>query len=427
MSQNFQPLRGFRDLMGEDVARLAQVESVAIKVLQGYGYNEIRLPLLEVTSLFDRSIGESTDTVSKEMYTFELRDGSQVSLRPEATASCVRALLDSGAIRGSRPKWWYAGPMFRHEKPQRGRFRQFYQVGAEAFGYGDPDIDVEMICITADLLNALGVLESAQLEVNTLGSPPSRQAYRKALVQYLEPVRSRLDADSQHRLHVNPLRILDSKTESTQELLQDGPDLHDYLDPDSRSRFDELLDRLEESGVRFTVRRDLVRGLDYYTHTVFEWTSHELGSQKQIGGGGRYDGLATLLGSSQDIPAVGFSMGLDRIGLLLSQKGGVTNSDGLDIYVVELGDSNRSYATGIARSLRETGRFRVREHQGGGKIKNRMREADRSGARWALIIGDAERDAQTVGLKWLREERPQDTVPASGLLEYMSSALERVP
>ena len=424
MKNQFQTVRGFRDIHGSEMSRVALVESKAISVLRGYGYSEIRLPILEKTELFDRGIGETNDTVSKEMYTFDDRDGTSISLRPEGTASCVRALVQSGLARERKPKWWYAGPMFRHERPQKGRYRQFYQVGAEAFGFSGADIDAELIIMTSDLMDELGLTAHATLDLNTLGSSVSRAKYRQELVEYLSPHRDKLDSDSQRRLDVNPLRILDSKVAETQALLKNGPRIHDHLDEESRLRFARLQELLDSANIDFTVKHSLVRGFDYYTHMVFEWNTDELGSQRQIAGGGRYDGLVALLGGPRDIGAVGFSIGVDRMALLHAKAYPETEFADSDIYVIGMNESVRPFASGLARKLRASGRFRVREHQGGGRLGSQMREADRSGAKWALIIGEAEQESQHVGVKWLREDRQQECIPVGSLLEYMSSAME---
>ena len=424
MKGHLRSVRGFRDIYGSEMSRVALVESRAVAILRAYAYSEIRLPILEKTELFNRGIGATNDAVSKEMYTFDDRDGTSVSLRPEGTAPCVRALLESGLARERKLKLWYSGPMFRHERPQKGRYRQFYQVGAEAFGFSGADIDAELIIMTVDLMDALGLKAHATLDLNTLGSTASRIAFRKALVQYLQPHRGKLDPDSERRLDVNPLRILDSKVDRTQDLLKDAPRIHDYLDEESRHRFADLQDLLKSADIDFTVKDSLVRGFDYYAHMVFEWNTDELGSQRQIVGGGRYDGLVPLLGGPKDTGAVGFSIGIDRVVLLHEKIYPETEFSDSDIYVIGMNDAVRPFASGLARKLRESGRFRVREHQGGGKLGAQMREADRSGAKWALVIGEEEHISQRVGVKWLREDRQQESVPVSNLLEYMSSAME---
>ena len=406
-------VRGMRDLYAEELASIRIVESVFGDTLKSYGYEHIRLPTMERTALFSRGIGESTDAVAKEMFSFDDETDS-LSLRPEGTASCVRAVIDANMYRGNQPKLWYVGSMFRHERPQLGRYREFYQVGAEAFGFNGPDVDAELIRIVQDVWERLEVNEEITLEINSLGNTASRIRHRDALVEYLEGYREDLDADSQRRLELNPLRILDSKNEHTQQIVERAPNMSDYLDDESKRHFDEFQERLVRFDIRATMNPRLVRGLDYYTHAVFEWNTERLGAQKQVGGGGRYDGLCELLGGAP-CPAAGFAIGVDRVALLRNELGLSTPSYTPDVYVLALSDDEDEYARQVAAQLRTTSNYSVRVHQGGGKVKARMRAADRSGARIALIIGAQEAASNQVSLKWLRINREQVTVPVTDL------------
>ncbi len=413
MSERSPLVRGMRDLYADELARIRFVEEVFGNTLQSYGYELIRLPVIERTALFSRGIGEATDAVSKEMFTFDA-ENDPVSLRPEGTASCVRAVIDANLYRGGQPKLWYSGSMFRHERPQRGRYREFFQVGAEAFGFDGPDVDVELIRVVQDVWDQLGLANEITLEINTLGTPASRQKQREGLVEYLTPHKDELDEDSRRRLDLNPLRILDSKNEQTQRIIEHAPEISDYLDDESRRHFDEFRERLAGQGIDATVNNRLVRGLDYYTHAVFEWNTQRLGAQKQVGGGGRYDGLCELLGGAP-CPAAGFGIGVDRVALLQQDLGIDAPNSKVDVYVLALSDDEEKFALDVAAQLRTQTELRVRMHQGGGKVKARMRAADRSGASVALIIGAHEAASNQVSLKWLRGERDQVTVPVPEL------------
>ena len=416
MSERTSLVRGMRDLHADELANIRLVETLFGETLESYGYELIRLPIIERTALFSRGIGEATDAVSKEMFTFDDETDS-LSLRPEGTASCVRAVIDANMYRGRQPKLWYSGSMFRHERPQLGRYREFYQVGAEAFGFNGPDVDAELIRIVQDVWERLDLAEEITLEINSLGNTTSRKRHRDALVEYLGQYRTRLDEDSQRRLDQNPLRILDSKNEQTQKIIEQAPSISDYLDDESRSHFDEFQERLARFGIPATVNSRLVRGLDYYTHAVFEWNTAKLGAQKQVGGGGRYDGLCELLGGAS-CPAAGFAIGVDRVALLRNELGLATPTLTPDVYVVALSDDEEDYAAEVAAQLRTTSRLRVRMHQGAGKVKARMRAADRSGAPVALIIGAQEAASNQVSVKWLRIDREQATVPVAELPTY---------
>ena len=402
-----------RDLYADELANIRHVEDVFSDRLVSYGYESIRLPVMERTSLFSRGIGESTDAVSKEMFSFD-DDTDSLSLRPEGTASCVRAVIDANLYRGNQPKLWYVGSMFRHERPQLGRYREFFQVGAEAFGFNGPDVDAELIRVVQDVWDSLKLTDEISLEINSLGNAASRQSHRNALVDYLTDFKDQLDEDSQRRLDHNPLRILDSKNGKTQQIIEQAPSIANYLDDESRSHFDEFRERLERFNIKARVNDRLVRGLDYYTHAVFEWNTDKLGAQKQVGGGGRYDGLCELLGGAP-CPAAGFAIGVDRVALLLSEVGIRSPKTKPDVYVIALSDGEEDFAYGVATELRTNSNLSVRVHQGGGKAKARMRAADRSGASMALIIGAQEAASNQVSLKWLRLEREQVTVPVAEL------------
>ncbi|MYD44540.1 MAG: histidine--tRNA ligase [Gammaproteobacteria bacterium] len=406
-------VRGMRDLRSDEVNAIGFVESAFSDVLSSYGYEYIRLPVIEHTALFSRGLGEATDAVSKEMFSI-IEESDALSLRPEGTASCARAVIDGNLYRGNKPKLWYAGSMFRRERPQRGRYREFYQVGAEAFGYEGPDIDAEFIRLVQDVWERLKIDHAITLEINTLGSAESRHAYRNALVEYLRPHKEALDEDSQRRLDLNPLRILDSKNQRTQEILQDAPLMEDFLDEHSLNHFKEFRNLLERHDIHGQVNSRLVRGLDYYTHAVFEWNTDLLGAQKQVGGGGRYDGLCELLGGNP-CPGVGFAIGIDRVALLLQQLEIETPKAQPDAYILALSDDEQAFADKVSQQLRSETKLAVRSHLGGGKVKARMQMADRSGAEYALIIGAQEAACNHVAIKWLRAEREQITVPLAEL------------
>ncbi|WP_218668222.1 histidine--tRNA ligase [Vreelandella utahensis] len=377
------------------------VERTLGGVLSAYGYREIRMPILEKTELFSRSIGEVTDIVEKEMYTFEDRNGDSLTLRPEGTAGCVRAAEQHGLLFNQQQRLWYTGPMFRHERPQKGRYRQFHQIGVEAFGMEGPDIDAELLLMTARIWRALGLADQVRLEINSLGTAADRQRYRDALTAYLENHRDRLDEDSQRRLATNPLRILDSKVAETQRVLEDAPVLADYIGEESREHFRALCERLDAAGLAYSVNAGLVRGLDYYGKTVFEWVTDALGAQGTVCAGGRYDGLVEQLGG-RSTPAIGFAMGMERLILLLETEGLIPEwvNGHADIYVMSMDDSLSAQAFGLAERLRDAlPANRVVSHCGGGGFKSRMKKADASGARLAVILGADEAAAGEVSVK----------------------------
>jgi histidyl-tRNA synthetase len=397
------------DILPADIAGWQHLERVARELFASYGYQEIRVPIVEHTALFKRSIGEYTDIVSKEMFTFEDPGGDSLTLRPEATAGIVRAMITNGLLHNQKQRVWCAGPMFRHEKPQRGRFRQFHQLDVEAFGYTGPDIDAELILLSARLLKRLGV-ERVELNLNSLGTPESRRAYRERLVDYFSAHKSRLDSDSLRRLEGNPLRILDSKNPELQEVIAAAPLLTDYLDDASRLHFDGLRRYLDAAGVPYVVNPRLVRGLDYYSHTVFEWLTTELGSQGAVCSGGRYDGLVAQLGG-EPTPAIGWALGQERLVELLGQQRGAQSAAAPHVYVVIAGQRAEAEGLTLVEKLRDAlPALQIETHCGGGSFKSQMKRADRSGAQIALIVGDAETERRVAGLKSLRVEGPQAEV-----------------
>lgn len=408
------------DLLPDQSPVWQYLETQVKTVLQAYGYAEIRTPIVEQTELFKRSIGEVTDIVEKEMYTFEDRNGDSLTLRPEGTASCVRAAEQHGLLYNQVQRLWYTGPMFRHERPQKGRYRQFHQVGAEAFGMDGPDIDAEVIIMSAQLWKRLGLIESVELQLNTLGSAEARARFKEDLVSYLSARKDLLDADSQRRLESNPLRILDSKDQNTQQLLNDAPHFHDYIDEESKTHFEQLKSLLEAAGIRYRVNSRLVRGLDYYGKTVFEWVTDALGAQGTVCAGGRYDGLVSQLGG-KPTPAVGFAMGVERLVLLLEELQLVPQSvrQRIDVYVIGMGDDNLANAMSVAETLRHDAGLRVQLHCGGGGFKSQMKKADKSGADFAILIGDDERAASEVSLKPLRGNGDQIRVTQNSLISEL--------
>lgn len=417
-----QSIRGMNDLLPHESPLWQYIESIVADVLQSYGYREIRFPILEQTALFKRAIGEVTDIVEKEMYTFEDRNGDSLTLRPEGTASCVRACEQNGLLYNQTQKLWYAGPMFRHERPQKGRLRQFHQIGVEAFGFAGPDVDAEMLLLTARLWRELGLTEKVTLQLNSLGSNAARADYRAALVAYLEKFESDLDEDSKRRLHSNPLRVLDSKDPDTQKILEAAPKLQDWLDDESRRDFDVLCNVLARAGMEFELNSRLVRGLDYYNKTVFEWITRDLGAQGTVCAGGRYDGLVEQLGG-RATPAFGFAMGMERLALLMATAGQVLSVADADVYIVAAGDL-------IAEALLLAEQCRVdvpahviQVHCGGGSFKNQLKRADKSGALLAVILGEEEAARQVATVKFLREEREQEPVPFATLGAFLRQQL----
>ena len=420
--QPIQPPRGMNDVLPSDIAAWHRLESIARELFAAYAYREIRVPIVEHTALFKRSIGEFTDIVQKEMFTFEDPGGDSLTLRPEATAGIVRAMISNGLLHNQRQRVWCSGPMFRHEKPQRGRFRQFHQIDVEAFGYAGPDIDAELIMLSARLLTQLGV-ERVELNLNSLGTPESRRAYREELIKYFSAHKARLDGDSLKRLEGNPLRILDSKNPELQDLISAAPVLTEYLDEPSRQHFDGLRRHLDAVGIRYVVNPRLVRGLDYYTHTVFEWVTSELGSQGAVCSGGRYDGLVAQLGG-KGTPAVGWALGEERLVELLKVQKGETMAVAPDVYFVVAGEKAEAAGLMIAEKLRsDVPGLKLETNCGGGSFKSQLKRADNSGARFALVLGDGEADKQVVGFKSLRVEAPQAEIPWNEIATELQSKL----
>jgi histidyl-tRNA synthetase len=418
--KKLQAIRGMNDLLPGDSAAWQYLEATVADVLQNYGYQEIRFPILEATELFKRSIGEVTDIVEKEMYTFDDRNGDSVTLRPEGTASCVRACEQHGLLYNQTQRLWYQGPMFRYERPQKGRLRQFHQIGVETFGMDGPDIDAELLMISARLWKQLGISDAVTLQLNSLGTSQARARYKEALVEYLSARKDQLDEDSQRRLDSNPLRILDSKNQTTQALLNDAPALHDFLDEESHEHFNKLKALLDSAGIRYEVNPRLVRGLDYYGKTVFEWVTDKLGAQGTVCAGGRYDGLVEQLGG-RATPAVGFAMGVERLILLLQELNAIPEglSQSVDVYILAVGDVMED-AYQLGELIREQlPHLRVMNHCGGGSFKSQMKKADRSGADYALIIGEDEASQGMATLKPLRVDRPQETLAIEEIAEAL--------
>jgi histidyl-tRNA synthetase len=398
------------------------LETIVRDVVQSYGYAEIRLPLLEQTELFRRSIGEVTDIVEKEMYTFLDRNGESLTLRPEATASVVRAGITNGLLHNQRQKLWTTGPMFRYEKPQKGRYRQFYQFDVEALGYDGPDVDAELIIMCARMWRALG-LSRLTLEINSLGTAESRKRYRETLVDYFSGVKSELDEDSIRRLEQNPLRILDSKNPEMQAIVAAAPIMLDFLDEESAEHFQALKGLLDAAGVAYTVNPRLVRGLDYYSRTVFEWVTDALGSQGAVCSGGRYDGLVEKLGG-RATPAVGWAMGIERLVALYEVCGGEAPAMDADVYVVAVGDAALQQAFALAEELREKiAGVRVELNLGGGSFKSQLKRADKSNAEYALILGEQEIAEQRIGMKPLRSTEDQSSIAFDELAETLAGLL----
>ncbi|WP_455232118.1 histidine--tRNA ligase [Geopseudomonas aromaticivorans] len=426
MSKNIQAIRGMNDILPEQTPLWRYLESSVAGLLDGYGYRQIRMPIVEFTDLFKRSIGEVTDIVEKEMYTFDDRNGDSLTLRPEGTASCVRAVQEHGLIGGGQPqKLWYIGPMFRHERPQKGRYRQFHQIGVELFNFDGPDVDAELIVLTWRLWGVLGIRDAVQLELNSLGSSADRARYREALVEYLSARFDQLDEDSQRRLGSNPLRILDSKNPDTQALLVDAPKLADYLDDDSRAHFAGLKARLDAAGIPYVLNPKLVRGLDYYGKTVFEWTTDQLGSQGTVCAGGRYDGLVEQLGG-KPTPAVGFAMGIERLVLLIEtlDKVPAELARQVDVYVAAFGEAAELAALTLSEQLRDAvPGLRLAVNAGAGSFKSQLKKADKSGALFALILGEDELAQQVVALKPLRGEGQQQTIAWDALAAHLAACL----
>lgn len=389
--QKIQAIRGMNDLLPTESALWQQVEKIVKNVLNSYGYNEIRTPIVEETALFKRAVGEVTDIVEKEMYTFNDRKDISLTLRPELTAGCVRAGIEHGLLYNQEQRLWYFGPAFRYERPQRGRHRQFHQFGVEVFGLAGPDIDAELILLTARLWKALGIAEHTHLELNSIGSLAARDNYRHALVEFLEQHKDSLDEDCKRRMYTNPLRVLDSKNPSIQELLNQAPKLFDYLDPESKDHFVGLYQLLDANGIKYTVNQRLVRGLDYYNRTVFEWVTNSLGTQGTVCGGGRYDSLVSQLGG-RATPAVGFAIGAERLILLIQAVNTQLKSDNnIDVYMISSGNNTRVQAQKLAEKMRDVmPTKRIMTNYGSNDFKKQFSQADKYGAKLAIVIGENE-------------------------------------
>jgi len=415
-----QAIRGMNDLLPPESYLWHHIETIMRRVMQGHGYQEIRFPILEHTELFKRSIGEITDIVEKEMYTFLDRNQETLTLRPEGTASCVRAGIEHGLLYNQIQRFWYCGPFFRYERPQKGRYRQFHQCSAEVFGLAGPDIDTEIILMSALILEKLGIKSFVHLQINSLGTKESRTTYRKELVRYLEKHKSDLDEDSIRRLHKNPLRILDSKNPAMKELIERAPKLLNHLDKESLQHFETLQNYLNQADLDFEVNPCLVRGLDYYTKTVFEWVTDHLGAQGTVCAGGRYDTLVEQLGG-KPTPALGFSMGMERIALLVRQTEH-NHSGEMAPHAYLITDGEESFLVGLklANYLRsKVPSLKLILHCGGGNLKNQFKKADKSGALYAIIIGEHERKTRSVSIKSLREDVPQQSLYQDELAEYL--------
>lgn len=422
--QQIQPPRGMNDILPAETAAWQRLENLARDIFASYAYQEIRLPLVEHTGLFKRSIGELTDVVSKEMFTFQDPGGDSLTLRPEATAGIVRAMISNGLLHNQKQRVWTSGPMFRHEKPQRGRFRQFHQLDVEAFGYPGPDIDAEVILVSSRLLTQAGV-KRLELNLNSLGTPASRRVYREKLVEYFTAHKSKLDPDSLRRLEGNPLRILDSKNPALQDIIKNAPMLTEHLDEESRAHFSGLCRHLDALGVKYVLNPLLVRGLDYYSHTVFEWVTSELGSQGAVCSGGRYDGLVEQLGG-EPTPAIGWALGQERIVDLIKVQNGDVPVPGPDVYFVVAGQRAEAEGLRIAEMLRDQlPGVRIEMNCGGGSFKSQLKRSDKSGAAWALILGDSETEKRVAGLKSLRVEAPQVEVAWERLVDELGERLAR--
>ncbi len=420
MSKLIHAIRGMNDILPDETSLWLYAETTFRRILQGYGYRQIRFPILEKTELFKRSIGDTTDIVTKEMYTFLDRNQESLTLRPEGTAACIRACLEHSLLRQPIQRLWYRGPFFRHERPQKGRYRQFHQCSAEVFGLTGPDIDADLIMMSAAILEKLGIQPLVKLQLNSLGTAASRAAYRKTLLQYLKAHESELDEDSQHRLHKNPLRILDSKEPAMRPLIEHAPKLLEHLDEESRQHFEKLQEYLTHAGIAFEINPFLVRGLDYYTKTVFEWVTRELGAQGTVCAGGRYDGLVEQLGGDPT-PAIGFSFGMERT-LLLMQQTEKKYKLPPDLHAYVIVDSDEAFINGLKLThyLRsKVHGLRITLHCGGGTLKNQFKKADKSGALYAIILGEHELKTHSVSFKPLREDSPQQTLYQDELAEYL--------
>ncbi|MDG1752409.1 MAG: histidine--tRNA ligase [Thalassotalea sp.] len=425
MSKTIQAVRGMNDCLPSETNIWQMVESVLRRVASNYGFAEIRMPIVESTALFKRSIGEVTDIVEKEMYTFDDRNGDSLTLRPEGTACCVRAGNQHGLLYNQEQRLWYMGPMFRHERPQKGRYRQFHQFGLEAFGIATPDIDAEIILLTSRLWRELGINEFVTLELNSLGSNEERANYRDALVEFLTEKEDLLDEDSKRRMHSNPLRVLDSKNPEVQSALVGAPKLSEYFGQESLEHFEGVCQRLDDAGISYVINEKLVRGLDYYNRTVFEWVTDSLGSQGTICAGGRYDGLVEQLGGKAT-PGFGFALGIERLVLMLTSLEKVQNlRPQVDAYIIMLGEGTDVKGNALAEQWRDdVSDIRIQCHCGGGNMKKQMKRADKSGAQVAIIIGEDEIANEKVTIKYLRGQHEQQSMAFSEVPSLLSNLIK---
>jgi len=419
MAKNIQAIRGMHDVLPDSSPHWQYVEQVIKEVLSAYGYSEIRLPIVESTELFKRSIGEVTDIVEKEMYTFEDRNGDSLTLRPEGTAGCLRACLEHGLLHNQVHRLWYYGPMFRHERPQKGRYRQFVQLGVETYGMPGPDIDTEILLLSERLWQHLGVREHLELQINSLGTTEERLLYREKLVEYFTNHSDQLDEDSQRRLGSNPLRILDSKNPQIQQLVKNAPILMDYLGEESKAHFNDLTNTLDELKISYTVNPRLVRGLDYYSKTVFEWVTDQLGAQGTVCAGGRYDSLINQLGGKPNY-AVGFAMGMERLLALLEASNGLVDLPTVDVYLITVGDKAEKVGIRTAEKIRNAlPKLKLQMHCGGGSFKSQFKKADKSGAEFALILGEDEISDDKISVKPLRTGKEQQMMMHSEAINLL--------
>jgi len=420
MAKNIQAIRGMHDVLPEATVRWQFVEQHLRDILGAYAYAEIRLPIVEKTELFKRSIGEVTDIVEKEMYTFDDRNGDSLTLRPEGTAGCLRACLEHGMLHNQVHRLWYYGQMFRHERPQKGRYRQFIQLGVETYGMAGPDIDAELILLSHRLWQRLGLSDKLELQLNSLGTAEERVIYREKLVDYFQQQPELLDADSKRRLKSNPLRILDTKNPDMQTLVENAPTLMEFLGEASKAHFQGLTDTLDALGIAYTINQRLVRGLDYYSKTVFEWVTTELGAQGTVCAGGRYDGLIAQLGG-KDNQAVGFAMGMERLLSLLETNDTLPKRLPIDAYLILVGDAAAQAGMILAEKLRDAlPNLRLQTHCGGGSFKSQFKKADKSGADYALILGEDEVQNKVIGIKFLRKDTEQRTVTFAELIALLN-------
>jgi histidyl-tRNA synthetase len=420
MANTIQAIRGMHDVLPTETPLWQTAEAIIREVLGSYGYSEIRMPIVEKTELFKRSIGEVTDIVEKEMYTFEDRNGDSLTLRPEGTAGCLRACLEHSLLQSQAHRLWYYGPMYRHERPQKGRYRQFIQLGVETYGMSGPDSDTELLLIMDRLWKRLGVRDKVRLELNSLGTIAERLVYRENLVNYFNQHLDKLDEDSSRRLHTNPLRILDSKNPAMQELVADAPVLMDYLGEDTISHFQAIKANLDNLGISYQINTRLVRGLDYYSKTVFEWVTDELGSQGTVCAGGRYDSLIEQLGGKANF-AVGFAMGMERL-LALLETVAIPTAKPVDVYMIRVGALAEQEGLRFAEAIRDAlPTVRLQVGVDGGSFKSQFKKADKSGADYAVILGDDEVSRGEVAIKSLRDEQGQQTLSQQQAIAFLQS------